>query len=222
MIPVRRERVVYRLLTWLFFSSALISGGVSAAIAQSTRTPQPSGIEWQEGPMVADLGGVAEVQVPKGYAFTGAAGTKRFLELNQDPTSGNEVGLMVPVPKPGIESPDWFMLFEFHEVGYITDNDRSSLDADALLASIQKDTERANEIRKQRGWPAFHVSGWARKPFYDDGSHNLTWAVLGQGDGENSQAVNYSVRILGRRGTMSVDLVLDPKDLDAVLPNTHA
>ncbi len=198
------------------FCLLYIVAGVT--LAQNGDASPTGGIVWQKGPIIADLGGNAKVAVPKGFAFTDGTGTRRFLELSKNPTSGNEVGLIVPVPKPGTDGPDWYMIFEFHGVGYITDNDKSSLDPDALLASIQKDTERANEIRKQRNWPAFHVVSWSERPFYDPQSHNLTWAVLGRGDTAGSDAINYSVRILGRSGTMSVDLVLEPKDLNDVLP----
>jgi uncharacterized membrane-anchored protein len=179
----------------------------------------PVGITWQKGPLTASLGGVAEIQVPKGYKFTDAAGTRRLLELNQNPTSGDEVGLMMPVLDPGSKSQDWFMLFEFHETGYITDEEKGSLDSSAILSSIQKATESANEIRKQKGWGAFHVTGWSKEPFYDERTHNLTWAVLGHDDSPQSgSTVNYSVRLLGRKGTMSVDLVLSPEQLPAVVP----
>jgi uncharacterized membrane-anchored protein len=111
------------------------------------------------------------------------------------------------------------MLFEFHEVGYVADDEKGSLDASAILSSIKRGTESSNEIRKQKGWPAFHVTGWSKEPFYDDQTHNLTWAIVGQNDSsQGSPTVNYSVRLLGRRGTMSVDLVLAPDQLPAVLP----
>src|SRR2546422_1986744 len=39
-----------------------------------------------------------------------------------------------------------------------------SLDADGILAGIRKGTEASNKIRQQKGWPAFHVTGWSRPP----------------------------------------------------------
>jgi uncharacterized membrane-anchored protein len=188
------------------------------ATAQDATRSGANAITWRKGPFTADLNGLAEVKIPRGFAFADGAGTKKFLELNHNPTSGDEVGLIVPVPKPGVRGPDWFVTFEFDEAGYVNDADKSSLDADALLSSIRKSTESANEIRRQKGWKPFHVTGWAKPPFYEETTHNLTWAITGQEDGEKSQTINYSVRILGRKGIMSVDLVLDPDDLQVVLP----
>jgi uncharacterized membrane-anchored protein len=125
----------------------------------------------------------------------------------------------MPIQTANGSNEDWFMLFEFHEVGYVADDEKGSLDASAILSSIKRGTESSNEIRKQKGWPAFHVTGWSKEPFYDDQTHNLTWAIVGQNDSsQGSPTVNYSVRLLGRRGTMSVDLVLAPDQLPAVLP----
>jgi uncharacterized membrane-anchored protein len=204
----------------LVFSLALVVLAVSvkSSFASDETAHQPVGIVWQQGPLTASLGGVAEIEVPRGFKFTDAAGTRRFLELNQNPTSGQEVGLIMPIRTSNASNEDWFMLFEFHEIGYVSDEEKGKLDSSVLLGSIKKGTESANEIRKQKGWPAFHVTGWSKEPFYDDQTHNLTWAILGQDDSpQGSPTVNYSVRLLGRRGTMSVDLVLAPDQLPSVL-----
>jgi len=48
-------------------------------------------------------------------------------------------------------------------------------------------------------------------------TNNLTWAIRGASEG--SESVNYSVRLLGRRGVMDVDLVLDPTHVAAAVPD---
>jgi uncharacterized membrane-anchored protein len=119
--------------------------------------------------------------------------------------------LIMPVPNANSAPNNWFMLFEFDAVGLVSDSDQRKLDPSAILASVKRNTEEDNKIRKGKGWPTFHVIGWAQQPSYDSSSHNLTWAISGRGDGDATPTVNYSVRLLGRRGAMSVDLVMDPK-----------
>jgi uncharacterized membrane-anchored protein len=184
----------------------------AADTPQNASVPNP--IQWQKGPMVARLGNNAEIPVPNDFIFTDGDGARKFMELNQNPTDGLEVGLITPKS----DKENWFVLFEFEEVGYVKDDDRSSLDADALLKSIQDGTEDANKERKEKGWTPFHINGWYTRPFYDSQTNNLTWAVNGSEDQGANPSVNYSVRILGRRGNMRVDLVLDPKDMAAVEP----
>ena len=176
-------------------------------------------IAWVDGPATAELGDIAEIRIPSGYRFTGKAGTKTFLEMTGNPPSGDELGTIVPQTNSDDEE-FWFVIFEFQETGYVKDDDRDKLDPDGLLKTIKDNTEESNKERLRRGWLPYHVRGWYKPPFYDVQTKNLTWAMHGYStdQGKEETSVNYSVRILGRRGTMSVDLVLDPALVDKVVP----
>src|SRR6267142_1158451 len=105
------------------------------------------------------------------------------------------------------------MTFEFEDTGYVKDDEKDKRDAPALLKSMQEGTEEANEERSKRGWRAFHVTGWEKQPFYDPLTHNLTWAIQGRGDDPRGEpTINHSIRLLGRKGTVNVDLVASSKD----------
>ncbi len=175
---------------------------------------QPPPIAWTKGPGTVKLGSVAEMQLPQGFLFADGDGARKYMELIHNPTSGEELGIIVPAS----EKESWFVLFEFNEVGLVKDDDKGSLDSAAILKNIQDGTESANEERKKHGWEAFHVNGWYTPPFYDSVTNNLTWATNGSSDNDKDPTVNYSVRLLGRRGTMNVDLVLDPGDMARVEP----
>src|SRR2546427_203221 len=180
---------------------------------------QDSGIQWEHGPVIGKLGGIAQMKVPEGYRFSGKAGAEKILELTKNPTNGNELGVLIPEVKE--ETGFWFVIFEFGDIGYVKDDEKDKLDADGILAGIRKGTEASNKIRQQKGWPAFHVTGWSRPPFYNPRTNNLTWAVRGyseQARQQQEEAVNYSVRTLGRRGTMNIDPVLAPPLVDKVGP----
>lgn len=193
--------------------------------------PQPAApkakIDWIDGPVTARLGDIAQIKVPAGYRFTGKEGTHAFLELTQNPASGQEVGTIIPVLSSNDDNKEaefWFVIFEFSEVGYVRDDDRDKLDADALLKTIKENTEESNKERSRRGWPAYHVTSWYKPPFYDSSTKNLTWAMQGYSSNQGKQetSVNYSTRVLGRRGTMNVDLVLDPSLVDSVVPKFNS
>lgn len=202
-------------LCWLVFADACRAQGDSQSSAPAVK------IDWADGPLTGRLGDVAEIKIPAGYRFAGKEGTRRFLELTQNPPNGNELGVIVPDVDPGDKNQEfWFIIFEFNQVGYVKDDDRDKLDADALLKSIKENTEESNQERARRGWPAYHVTSWVTPPFYNTSTNNLTWAMQGYSqEGEKRDtSVNYSVRILGRRGTMNVDLVLDPELVKGVVP----
>lgn len=189
----------------MVLTSSMAVRGWAQEPAQPETNPQPKvHIDWQEGPTVAKLGDVAEINIPEGYRFSGKDGATKLLQLTQNIPSGRELGVIVG------DKGGWFLMFEFKEEGYVKDEEGGKLDNDAILKNIQEGTEAANEQRAKKGWPPFHVNGWERQPFYDPVTHNLTWAILGRGDDpKETSTVNHSVRILGRRGTMNVDLIAD-------------
>ena len=184
-------------------------GSICKADDQQKSNQPP--IQWSKGPMIAKLGDIAEINLPGGYLFADGNGARKFLELTQNPSDGGELGIIMPQS----DKESWFVLFEFDETGYVNDDEKTSLDSAKILENIQKNTENGNAERQKRGWKSFHVNGWYTQPYYDVQTNNLTWAVNGSEDNGENPSVNYSIRILGRRGTMNVDLVLDPADMTA-------
>ena len=203
-----------KLLRTLVLLGSLL--GVShSCLAQATSNP----INWQEGPVVGKLGDLAQVSVPKGYRFTDKAGAQKLLEITQNPSDGDELGALIPVVDK--DSDIWFAIFEFDGTGYVRDSEKDKLDSSVMLESIRKATEESNKTREQKGWPDFHVVEWSQAPYYDPRTHNLTWAILGESQVSGKpkdQAINYSVRLLGRSGVMRVDLILEPERVSAVVP----
>jgi uncharacterized membrane-anchored protein len=194
------------------------------ANAQQQKKPAPPQIQWQDGPTQADLGTVAQIQVPNGFKFTGIDGTRKFEELLQNPVGGKEVGVIIPDLEGKEDATGfWFILFEFDPIGYVKDGDQKDLNDQTIttiLNSIRAGTEAANQERQRRGWPTMSVVGWERQPFYDPATHNLVWGIRGssQEEGKPSFSINYNTRILGRKGVLSANLVVDPDKLNAVVP----
>ncbi|HEX2341688.1 MAG TPA: DUF2167 domain-containing protein [Vicinamibacterales bacterium] len=194
--------------------ACVVGAAVVLLAAANVRGQEPSSeIRWQSGPATGSLGDIAQIKVPEGFRFTGKSGTRTFLELTQNPTNGDELGILLP---ESVEAGRWFVVFEFNPIGYVKDDEKDKLDADDMISNIKRGTEAANEERKKRGWATMSIVGWHTPPFYDTRSNNLTWAITGAGD--DGQVVNYSIRLLGRHGVMNVDLVLSPEEVDAVVP----
>lgn len=171
-------------------------------------------LNWTVGPATADLGSIATVQVPKGFRFAGAADTRKLMEAMENPVSDTELGLLLN------EEDNWFVVFEWDEVGYVKDDDKDNLDANALLKSIRKGTEESNKERRRRGWHTLEVVGWEQPPHYDAATQNLVWAIRGRS--QDGDSVNYNTRRLGRKGVVSVTLVLDPEQLESTVPEFNS
>ena len=166
---------------------------------------EPVGFDWQSGPTTAYLGeDLAEIRIPDGYMALDRAETQRLMEYLENPVNGSEVGTIAP----DSEDVNWFVVFEWDEIGYVEDDDHAEIDAGALLDSIREGTEAANAMRRERGWAEMQIVGWEESPHYDTDTQNLTWAVRGRSQGQDN--VNRIVKILGRRGVMTATLVTDP------------
>jgi uncharacterized membrane-anchored protein len=198
MHPIRTGRLAAALL------AALAAGH---AAAEEPKQP----VDWTAGPAQVDVGSsVAEVALPEGLLLAGQKDTQRLLESMGNTTSGDELALVAPRS----EAETWFVIFEYDRVGYVRDDEKNEIDADALLDSIKEGTERANEERRKQGHGTISVVGWDLPPRYDPVTHNLTWAIRGRGD-DGHEVVNYNVRVLGRDGVMSVTLVDDAAGMQA-------
>ncbi len=172
---------------------------------------------WERGPATASIGDdLAELELSEDYVFLGAEDTQRMLELNQNPVSGTELAIV----SPASDEEGWFVVFEFDEIGYVKDDEKDELDADALLASVREGTEAANAERERRGWPQMTIVGWHEKPHYDEETNHLTWSIIGESQGQRS--VNRAVKLLGRSGVMTATLVASPEELDAAITDADA
>jgi uncharacterized membrane-anchored protein len=163
-----------------------------------------------KGPAKAHLGNVAQVDVPVGYEFLDGKTTRELMKTMGEPTSGHELGLMMPTNE------HWSVIFEFSDSGYVKDDDKDKLDPDKLLAAIKRGTAAANKERVNAGNPPLEIVGWEVPPKYDATTHNLEWAIRATSEGQ--PILNYNTRLLGRKGVMEVVLIIDPDKLAETLP----
>jgi uncharacterized membrane-anchored protein len=191
---------------WLLAALVAIAAPVDAAEQDEFKF---TSLNWIKGPAKADMKGIAGIDVPKDYMFVDGDGARKLMEAMGNFTSGSEVGLLAPTGMV------WFAIFRFSDDGYVKDDDKDKLNADKILRSIREGTESANAERKRRGWATMKVVGWQQPPSYNETTHNLEWAVIGESEGE--RVVNYNTRILGRRGVMEVKLVVGSEELEANL-----
>jgi uncharacterized membrane-anchored protein len=185
--------------------------------SQQSRRDAFASIEWVDGPVQGSLGAVADVRVPAGCRFTERAGARSFMIATENPPSGREVGVLVcRSDEEGEKGGSWFVVFSYDPSGYVKDDEKTKLDADAILATLRAGNEAGNEERRARGWETLTLDGWVRPPYYDSTTHNRTWSTKARA--ESGVSVNHSVRLLGRGGVLHADLVLDPEQLAGAIP----
>ena len=190
---------VLMVAAWLLLSSP--------AFAQEQQANPIAQLPWQVGPTKGQIADRATIDVPEGYAFLGAEGTRKLEVLLENPPTEDDQYTLAP------HDLEWIAFFTFRPIGYVKDDE--SLDAGALLQSVSEGTEQANAERRKRGWDTIKVVGWSFLPKYDQQLNALEWAILAETEKSKSQIVNYNTRLLGRRGVMEVTVVTEPAQLNA-------
>src|SRR5262245_8656489 len=169
-------------------------------------------LAWQRGPTEVRFGRTAVLNIRGGEAFLDAANTRRFLELTGNPPRDSHYALVGPKMA-------WFAIFFFEDSGYVKDDE--TLDAAALLQALKDSDKPANEERRRLGMPPLHTEGWHVTPHYDAHTKQLEWGLRLRGHDDQS-TINYTIRLLGRRGVMHVTLVSEPDTLEADIADFKA
>jgi uncharacterized membrane-anchored protein len=227
----------FSLASALFVAASLAPGHAAyaqSAPAASTEAPAPEGssaaeeippellerfkqiqsIGWKDGPTTGDINH-ATINVPEGAMFADGPGTRKYLELNHNPTSGEELGMVAD------KEFKWFVIFDFSDIGYVKDEDKDEIDGDAILKSLREGATEENKERQRRGWNTISIISWASSPRYEPTTHNLEWATKIKNDQTGVESINHNIRMLGRGGVMQAALVVSPEDYASTLPNTR-
>lgn len=194
------------------FAVAVLLGSTLARAQDPPSEPQTAeqkafvekmrALDWIKGPATVTADGNAKLVIPDQYVYLDTTNTSKFLELQHNLGDGHEV-MVAP------RNLQWMAYLEFSDEGYVKDNEK--IDASALLKTLKENTENANAERRSRGWSPVHLLDWATPPVYNTATKRLEWATILESD--NGRGVNFSTKILGRRGFTSVIMVTDSDNL---------
>ncbi|MBS1513074.1 MAG: DUF2167 domain-containing protein [Bacteroidetes bacterium] len=161
--------------------------------------------------------GHAKLNVPAGFKYLNAEQSNYVLtEVWGNPKQDGILGMIFPENGSPVSDGPYAFVIKYEEIGYVKDEDADKINYDDLLKQIQKDEDEANKTRKAEGYPAIHMVGWASPPFYDKTNKVLHWAKNISFEGEDENTLNYEVRLLGRKGVLSMNAVASMKNIDSV------
>lgn len=191
-------------------AAAWLAASLWVASAQAQETPR---FEWQLGPSTGEIGDRATISIPEEFVFLDAAETARYVEWTENIPVGDEYLF-------GPANDQWEAYFSFSPDGYVKDDER--LDPDELLRTLRENQAAANEERRQRGWTELAIEGWQVPPRYNDATRSLEWATRLVSADNGHVTINYNTRVLGRKGTMGVQLIAPPEYFDQGLAEFKA
>lgn len=154
---------------------------------------------------------IASLDIPAKYKFVPADKAVWILtELWGNPKRDDILGMIVPADYKVSQTDAWAFVVTYDEDGYVKDEDADKIDYEEMLTEMQASEAEVNKSRKEQGYEEVHILDWASKPFYDKDRKTLHWAKKmrfgPQLEGEDL-TLNYDVRILGRKGVLSLNAV---------------
>ena len=167
-------------------------------------------LPWQAGPAAGDVGSRAKLKIPDNASLLPEASGGRFLELTGNLPSDGETILV---------RGDWWATLSFDDSGYVKDDEK--LDPDALLKALKSNEEASNAERRKRGMPELFNDGWIVQPHYDPTTKFLEYGLRLRSSDSSRPIVNYTMRLLSRRGFETVTLVTSPETLQRDVEDLH-
>ena len=178
-----------------------------------------SGLGYQSGDVeLSD--GLAVLHLGEDFRYLGPDDANRVLvEAWGNPPGPRTLGMILPADISPLD-PDagWGVIVTFAEDGYVEDDDADDIDYDELLEQMQEATKEDNKSRVAQGYEPMQLVGWAESPHYDEAGHRLYWAKELAVEGAPVNSLNYSIRVLGRRGVLELNAVATMGQMSQIKP----
>ncbi|MFB6455286.1 DUF2167 domain-containing protein [Chitinophaga sp. Hz27] len=180
-------------------------------------------MKYQTG-LVQLPGGEAELKIPAGFKFLNQSQSQFVIEKlwgNPPENAAKALGILFPEKADCFTENSYVFIVEYENMGFVKDDDAEKINYDDMLKQMQKEEVEENKERQKNGFSTIHFVGWASKPFYDKEHKVLHWAkeIHFGDDEEKANTLNYEVRILGRKGVLSLNAVCSMKELPMVKAN---
>lgn len=198
------------LAAFLFLILPLTAPALAAdepAAPAMTKESFLASLHFQQGDIVLP-GNIATLKLPASFRYLSPADAERVLvHAWGNPPGGHTLGMIFPAAAGPLDKQGWGVVITYDKDGHVEDGDADSIKYDELLKQMQQSVAEANPGRKEKGFGAVTLVGWAEPPRYDKAAHKLYWAKELRFDDASHSSLNYSVRVLGREGVLVLNAV---------------
>lgn len=169
------NRYHFFVLTVMLFGLVLPVSGSAQANTQEY-ADELAQMDWQYGPQDKQIEAInAHYELGETEALLGGEQARRVLELSEGAKYPGVNALILHGLGEG-ETASQTMLAHI-DIGFITDEDWESLNADEVLETTKELTAEQNRQREQNGFRTLFVDGWRVPPRYDRESRTAYWAL---------------------------------------------
>jgi uncharacterized membrane-anchored protein len=186
-----------------------------SAVPPSAVAPAAPQFKYQTGEVVLP-NKVATLHLAEKYRYLAPGETEKLLVAWGNEPGTETQGAIVPKDVDPMGDEGWAVILTYVTDGHVDDSDAAKIDYDDLLKDMKEGTEDHNKERKEAGFKAVHLIGWAESPHYDASSKKLYWAKEFQFEGSEVHTLNYDVRVLGREGVLSMNAVAGMSQLPQI------
>ena len=167
-------------------------------------------------------GGLATITLPPSFRFLAEQDSRRLLVAWGNPPESAQgvLGMLVPSDVSPLSEDGWAIVVTYDDDGFVNDEDAKTLNYDKVMSEMQEQTVANNEARQKEGFEPITLIGWAEPPHYDAQSHKMYWAKELKFGSSTDHTLNYSIRILGRRGVLVLNAVSSVDQLETVKKGT--
>jgi len=207
-------------LKWMLLGLLAVAMGAYAQDSQEDQEQAAraivAGFQWRDGQVAVDEA-KGRFNLNDNFRYLGATDARKVLEqLWGNPPDDSVLGMIVPKGRGVLDDSGWAVVVTYSDEGYVSDEDAAKIDYAQMLKEMKEADKEDNAARKEAGYDAIELVGWAEPPHYDAASKKLYWAKELQGEGSQHRTVNYDIRVLGRRGYLSLNAVARMDELAEV------
>ena len=168
-------------------------------------------------------GGIASIDVPEGFKYLNSEQSNVVLVdiWGNPPSQEGEgtMGMLFQENATPFSDSVFAVNINYAAEGYVDDHDAKDIDYDELLSTMKEDVQAASEYRQEIGYESIELVDWASEPFYDSANKKLHWAKELKFGTAPTNTLNYSIRVLGRKGYLELNAIGEMYVLDLVKNN---
>jgi uncharacterized membrane-anchored protein len=196
-------------LLCLTLGAPLLAGAApdAAPAPQMSSEQFLAGLHFQQG-KISLPGGIATLDLPPNFHYLPPADAAKLLVDGWgNPPGAQTLGMILPTDVNPLSAAGWGVIVTYDKDGHVKDDDADSINYTDLLKEMKESIADNNKARKEQGYAAMALVGWAEQPSYDKAQHKLYWAKELHTEGDKENGLNYNIRVLGREGVLVLNAV---------------
>jgi uncharacterized membrane-anchored protein len=180
-----------------------------------------SALHWQMN-TVSIASGIVNLNLNNNFKFLNSEQSNYVLhDLWGNPPRPDVLGMIFPASSGPFDDSSYAFVITYDADGYVKDNDADKINYDDMFKDIKAQETQDNKTREKDGYQPIYMMGWAAQPYYDKQNKVLHWARELQFGSDSVHTLNYDVRVLGRKGILSLNAIASMSELALVKANIN-